>query len=164
MQPMEVQDVIGQQRWVDPLKNLNCCTVIGFTHPLAMEVPLGKRWYKSIYWEFIDKSCTFNINKQMWRKRNDKARNIASNTVYSPPQQKKIEKYLENTSQESIAVKHSAPHLLCVKWGHFFASLLEGLSSLGEALELSASLETGLGPEVLILWVLRILIVGYDQL
>lgn len=53
---------------------------------------------------------------------------------------------------------------MCIKRSHIFASLLVGLGSLGEALELSAPVQAGLGPEVLVLWVLRVLIVGYDHL
>ena len=40
MQPVEVQDVVGQQRCVNSLKNLSSCAVIGITHHLAMEVSL----------------------------------------------------------------------------------------------------------------------------
>lgn len=67
MQPMEVQDVVGQQRWVDPLKNLNCCSVIGVVHPLAVQVSLWKRWYKiDLLWaekSLLKKSCTFGTFK-----------------------------------------------------------------------------------------------------
>lgn len=40
MEPMKVQDVLGQQRPVDPFKDLNRGAMIGLTYLPAVQVPL----------------------------------------------------------------------------------------------------------------------------
>lgn len=146
VQPVEVQDVAGQQRWVDPLKNLNCCTVIRLTHTLAVQVSLKKQKQGKMTAN-TNKSIIITVNHRLQVQKHNRRNYIASKGRKFPPRSETKTIYrlrfivkCFTTENRNLTLSVADIYLLCVKWCHFFASLLVSLCCLGETLELSAPL------------------------
>lgn len=79
-----------------------------------------------------------------------------------------FEEIKSNWAEQSVLLQNRgddmlAPHLLGIKRSHLSAALLESFSSLLKALELSGPLQAGLGPEILILGVFRVLVLRFHR-